>query len=115
MPSNFPMEVNLIPKTIGCHKAGPGHLPQRGVRGRADQEGEAGGAEGPAWGGGEDRGAGREGGGLRRGAGSAEPQDRGEVAASPGAGRPALPSRGREGEAAGHGYNSGKTILNGKA
>ena len=42
----------------------------------------------------EDRGGG-EGGGLRRGAGSAEPQDRGEDAASPGAGRPALPSRGR--------------------
>ena len=43
---------------------------------------------------------GREGGGLRRGAGSAESQDQGEDASSPGAGRPALASRGRGGDAA---------------
>ena len=70
---------NLGRKNTGCHTSGPGHLPLRGVKGRADYEGEAGGAEGPAWRR-EDRGAGKEGGGLLRGSGSPEPQDRGEDA-----------------------------------
>ena len=48
MPANrkrpFSIGWNLRWKNHRCHAAGTGHLPLRGVRGRADYEREAGGA-----------------------------------------------------------------------
>ena len=90
--------------------------PPRRVRGRADQEGEACGAKHRPEKQARTEGlGGREGGGLRRGAGSAESQDPGEDAAPPGAGRPALPSRGREGQAGGANPPRGRGLYTARA
>ena len=85
----FLTELNWAWNSTGCHLAGPGHLPTRGEW-RADRKGGPCGAQGEAW---DTRGQrGWEGRGLRSGAGSPESRDRGEGAASPGAGRRALPT-----------------------
>ena len=73
------------PKKHGCHLAASGHLPPPGIRGKVTLKGRRTGLRRL-----KDKGAGRDW-GLRSGAGSPESQDRGENAASPGAGRPARP------------------------
>ena len=89
---------------------GRGHLPLRRVRGRADYTREACGAEGRA--GGAARTEGLQGGWSQE-RGAPESQHRGEDAASPGAGRPALPPVG--GARWGRGSSSGKSTLHGGA